>query len=360
MENFSVRPSARIITLDYLRGLAALGIMVYHHSLWMGYTFTSETFLGKVGFYGVSIFYILSGLTLFSVYSAKMNFDRASLIDFYVKRVFRILPLLWLTIFVTLVLRQAWPNPVVLILNLTGLFGVVKWDAYIGTGVWSIGNEICFYLFFPLAIFAARRSGQLLLLLVLITFSVYVAFAFFIIDRQGTIVDQWSLYINPLNQLFLFIAGVALGHFFNRSRILYAHFFLIAALVVFVLYPVSGNTINLVTGVDRLGLTAVAIIICLLFYKLEAANIPAIIGRPLQILGEISYSVYLLHPIVFKIYTIINDRVFEIPVVFRAGISMVTTLLISYLVYEKFEKYFMNIGRQVSAKFQLFRITWLK
>ena len=148
----------RLYNLDYLRGFAALGIMVYHYCSWglKGiYSFHAETFLGRVGVYGVSIFYVLSGLTLYYVYYHKMKPGAKDVKDFFVKRLFRIFPLLWLATILTIITRfptDGMPGPYILFINFTGLFGFIDWTEAIGTGVWSIGNELVFYIFFPIFI----------------------------------------------------------------------------------------------------------------------------------------------------------------------------------------------------------------
>lgn len=63
----------RLYNLDYLRGFAAFGIMIYHYSSWSLGNFTADSFMGRIGVYGVSVFYVLSGLTLFYVYKNKMK-----------------------------------------------------------------------------------------------------------------------------------------------------------------------------------------------------------------------------------------------------------------------------------------------
>jgi exopolysaccharide production protein ExoZ len=55
---------ARYLSLDILRGLSALGIMIYHYLGWILGHFGASNTLGRFGVYGVSIFYILSGLTM--------------------------------------------------------------------------------------------------------------------------------------------------------------------------------------------------------------------------------------------------------------------------------------------------------
>lgn len=63
-----MKQSGRLHNLDYLRGLAASGIMIYHYSMWTNGHADIDSFICRVGVYGVSIFYVLSGLTLFVVY----------------------------------------------------------------------------------------------------------------------------------------------------------------------------------------------------------------------------------------------------------------------------------------------------
>src|SRR3954462_8492593 len=100
----------RLYTLDYLRGLSAFGIMIYHCLTWTYGAFPAHTFMGKWGIYGVSIFYILSGLTLFDVYFKRMEPSFNDLKDFYLKRLFRIFPLLWLVIILTIVISGVMPG----------------------------------------------------------------------------------------------------------------------------------------------------------------------------------------------------------------------------------------------------------
>ncbi|MCB0760440.1 MAG: acyltransferase family protein, partial [Flavobacteriales bacterium] len=73
----------RLYNLDYLRGLAAFGIMIYHYLTWTLGKFSADDFLGRLGVYGVSVFYVLSGLTLYYVYFHKMQPTRQELVSFF-------------------------------------------------------------------------------------------------------------------------------------------------------------------------------------------------------------------------------------------------------------------------------------
>jgi len=336
----------RLHNLDYLRGIAAFGIMIYHYLTWAVGTFPAETFLGRVGLYGVAIFYVLSGLTLFHVYFNSMNEGRTSVRNFFVKRTFRIFPLLWIITITAIVVYRKMPNLIDLFLNLTGLFGFVKWDAYLTTGAWSIGNELVFYALFPLIVLAARNGKALLLTFTAALFVPYAYFAFVGLSPNESLVVQWSTYINPLNQAFLFIAGFAVGYFLRvrhvSQRIAWGA--AVASITVFILWPAMGDTITLITGVNRMVFTLSCIVLCVAAYKITL-SLPRILHAPLSTLGEASYSLYLIHPIVWGGVTFLLAPF--LPPLARVVIAILLSLVASYICYRYFEKYFISLGTRV-------------
>lgn len=356
----SIKQTNRVKTLDYLRGLAAFGIMIYHYSSWTFGRFSSDTVMERVGIYGVSIFYVLSGLTLFHVYFNKLKPDIRTLKAFYIKRFFRIFPLLWVVTILTILLSRKIPDAVTLFLNFTGLFGLVKWDAYLGTGVWSIGNELVFYLFFPVMVFLTKKRISLFYVLALTLLLIYLFFAFHILDNSYQLSTQWTNYINPLNQVFLFLSGYLIGFFFSKStfpRFLNTSMLICAALA-FVLYPVEGGNINLVVGYPRVVFTLICCVVCLSCYKLFI-SLPPLIDRFLTIFGEASYSIYLLHPIVWSVtglsLSFVTKYLFFVPKnLIQFPVSIILTLVGSYWLYLKFEKIFMRKGREIAQRITLY------
>ncbi len=85
----------RVESLDYLRGLMAISVMLYHYGYYSGILLDSSSLLGKLGIYAVSIFYILSGLSLAIVYKNKIT-STSDICNFWIKRICRIAPLFWL------------------------------------------------------------------------------------------------------------------------------------------------------------------------------------------------------------------------------------------------------------------------
>jgi peptidoglycan/LPS O-acetylase OafA/YrhL len=339
----------RLYNLDYLRGLAAFGIMIYHYLSWTLGKFSADTFMGRLGIYGVSIFYVLSGLTLYYVYYDKMKPSKEDIVSFFKKRIFRIFPLLWLVTIVAIILSKKSPDFYSLFLNLSGLFGFIKWDTYFSVGVWSIGNELVFYAFFPFFILFSKSYKPLMALLAITILGLYLYFAFNKLNQDLTLSEQWRNYVNPLNQVFLFLGGFLIGRFLHNVKIKNSIIItlLLLGLSLFIFYPVTGDTINLVTGVNRLIFTACCFLICISFYKMTF-TLPKFIHKPLTLLGEASYSVYLLHPIVYSVtgiaLTISSKYLFHFPESVRRIISVISTLIISYFVYQRFEKHFMKLG----------------
>ncbi len=340
----------RLYNLDYLRGLSAFGIMVYHYMGWAGGSFTSESFLGRLGVYGVSIFYVLSGLTLYYVYHKRMEPSKKQLITFAKKRFYRIFPLLWLATLITIILSRQFPNISDLTLNLTGLFGLFHWDGYFATGAWSIGNELVFYIFFPVFILLKNKSRIAFILLSILITITYLYFAYIIFDINQPLSEQWRNYVNPLNQLLLFLGGFLIGMNFKDVNIgmVTNLLLLICGLSIFIFYPSAGDLILLVTGNNRIIFTISCFMICLSFYKLNY-KLPEIFDKPLTMLGEASYSVYLLHPIVYSIisigFSILEKYLYHFPIYILVISSILITLGISYIVYEKFEKFFMEMSK---------------
>lgn len=344
----------RLYNLDYLRGAAAFGIMIYHYFTWVYGVYGSETFLGRLGLYGVSIFYVLSGLTLYFVYFKRMEATAPSVRDFFIKRAFRIMPLLWLAISLTYLVNTSLPKlNTVFWLNITGLFGIIDCNISIARGGWSIGNEIAFYLFFPFFVILSKWYKVAFYFLCAAILTLFVWFAFYYINSAATVVEEWPKYINPLNQVFLFLSGYLLGYFFHKTNISNTTCVIILALSVlcFIYIPVHGDRVKLITGYNRLLFSLFCIAVCFSLYKFKG-SVPVVVHKPLAVLGETSYSVYLLHPIVFAFFTravrYTSKRFFELPDWSVIAISIPCTLAVSYLVYQTFEKYFMRKGKEVS------------
>jgi exopolysaccharide production protein ExoZ len=340
----------RLHGLDYLRGLSAFGIMLYHCSSWTLGPQPASSLLGKIGIYGVATFYILSGTTLGYVYQSTLQPNVSDLWTFYKRRIYRIFPLLWLATLASIVLSKHAPNKVDLFLNLTGLFGLFKWNTYFATGAWSIGNELTFYLVFPIAIFLCKYSRIGFGLLLVTALGLFVYFAYQLLNQGLPLAGQWQTYTNPLNQVFLFLAGLAISTLVNpnKSKLSFCLSAIILGGLLFWLIPVQGNAIQLVTDSKRILFGVACILICGGFFRATYAT--SWLEKLLAQLGQSSYSLYLLHPIVYAVvkaaFLLAAKRGIPIAPHLTIIITVLASLLVSYFSYIYFEKYFINISHR--------------
>jgi exopolysaccharide production protein ExoZ len=111
-----------------------------------------------------------------------------------------------------------------------------------------------------------------------------------------------------------------------------------------VLYPLP-DRVHLATGFTRVIYSCSAMALTLGFYRLK---IPLVSGplKGLSFLGKVSYSVYLLHPIVFFLGAyLVNRRLYPLSYIL---VSMIATFFVSWIVYEQFEKRFIGLGKKWS------------
>lgn len=332
----------RIIGLDWLRGLCALSIMLYHFG--GGSRFI---LLNKLSVYGVSIFFILSGLSMAVVYHNFIKDIRTSLV-FFIKRLFRIIPLYLIVCLLYLI-----PNLYLtgsfdwykFLINITTLFSFIDINNYIAIGAWSIGNEMVYYLFTPLIIFIFNTKkivGNFVYFIILI---VGMYFAFIKLNSHISLSEQWITYINPFNNFFLFTTGIFMYYNFQEVKI--THKLILPLLVtfgvVFALIPFE-NQILITTNWERIVYCTLSAIIVFLFYKIEIKRV-SYWGFLLEKLGIATYGIYLLHPIVRKYVCYFTDSSLVI-----IPSSIVITIFIALVSYYYYEVKIMDYGKILTKK----------
>ena len=348
----------RIESLDHLRGLMALSVMTYHYVSWGSGQPGSGSVLGKLGVYAVAIFYVLSGLSLSLVYADKLT-GGADIIGFWWKRVFRIFPLYYLVVTVSLALsffssvihgdHYSFPWRAA-VLNYSLLFGFISPSTYLSTGAWSIGNEMVFYSIFPLLLYFSRWAASLVWLALAFSVAAGMYFAFYVLSPGTPIETQWNSYINPFNQLFLFLSGVAIGMYLRPStmqakRLLFAAVGLLCVMV-FVFVPAYGDEIVIASGVRRVVLAGAAVIFVSCVF-VASFSFKGMAGKFLGFLGEGCYSIYLLHPLVAVPFAFIFSR-YHARIGYAYVIAFAATLLLSRITYRYLEHPMIVLGRRVS------------
>ncbi|MEY9332931.1 exopolysaccharide production protein ExoZ [Pseudomonas protegens] len=346
--------TSRIETLDWQRGMLALSIMAYHLYSWHINTAQADTLIGRLGIYGVSMFFILSGLSMAIAYN-KLEIGLKSSAIFFIRRIFRIWPILWVAIILVtaaeILSKQEVSDPYKIFLNLTTLFGFLDPSAYINTGAWSIGNEIVYYSLTPAIIFIYKKKVWLGNLLLSASIIIGGLFATLLISPNIELSSQWSSYINPFNNLFFYISGFAIYYNTkrNQSSTLLPTTLIAISICTLILYPATGDQANIVTNFNRIIFSLASLLMVFGFFKLRA-NLPKIISFPLEKLGTITYGVYLLHPIVNLAFTAINSKLGIISATYcKIFIISGLTIVLALASYEIIEKPMIKLGKRLTA-----------
>jgi peptidoglycan/LPS O-acetylase OafA/YrhL len=338
----------RIESLDWLRGLTALSIMLHHMNRWFLTPLDSSTALGRLGVYGVSIFFILSGLSMAIVYNSFIK-DIKTSIDFFIRRIFRIWPLFWLVCIIVII--HQYSNGVyyswkLLFINFTTLFGFLRPTQGIASGSWSIGNEIVYYALTPILIYYYNLKRWIGNALLFMSFLIGMYFAFHLIDAKSNLSHEWKTYVNPFNNLFLYVMGI--GMYYNlkdfkiRTGINVA--ILLVACLLFSFLPTKDDLIDVVVGFNRLIFVFLSFVIVFCFYKMEI-KLPKLLSRSLETLGIATYGVYLLHPVVYiGVSALLLTNVY-----LNFGLVSIVTIITAVFLYNFFEIKFIKSGKALTT-----------
>jgi peptidoglycan/LPS O-acetylase OafA/YrhL len=339
--------TGKIDSLTGLRGFAALWVALFHFS---SYPDIGAIVLGAIvfhGFWGVDIFFVLSGLVLSINYAprfASRSFDWAAFGSFLGKRVARIYPLhlaTFLLVFACWKLAMYTGQRFPLAENnnrwteLCNLLMIHAWGivpSSFNAPSWSVSAEWFAYLFvFPLCAMGLwKRSTLFCLALVSVLWIAFVAYVFRYYSGLLVLVTADGI----LRIIPEFSAGYVLYRLTNGQRARsgswwaiggFATLFTLAYLpdaAFFVLLPAI---MLLLFGLYCGGLWVEAIF----------AN------RTAVFLGEISYSIYMVHIIVAAV----GNHLFRLagiaPTVAHAvlmlAVETLLTLGLSYLVYRCIE-----------------------
>ena len=306
----------KILTLESLRGIAALCVALYH------YPSTSFLFFPN-GHYAVYFFFILSGFVISLNYSDKIITFK-DLINFQIKRFYRLYPLHFFTLFLVLFVQickyffisdgsldylsnnSHWYSFKNFIGNLFLIQAVFN-DFYIFSwnGVsWSISTEFYTYFIFGFLFFIVKKYK----------FLIIIAFSYIIYNNDFF---NGTRYLN--NLFYLCIYNFSLGYFcyclykiinFRLNNI-------VTILFLIILLIVKVNYQSIFYQNKEFFFFLIILFVALLnknnfFFKLLHLKF-------LVFLGSISYSFYLIHQI--TIYLFIQFCKFVIKINFIKNID---------------------------------------
>lgn len=321
----------RLYSLDMFRGIAIILVILSH--LGSIYDLNHSTALG-VGRYGVVLFYIVSGFTIFYVLTIRdRNTD--SFLIFYKHRFFRIAPLFYFLLLLIFIFHDNYSFSSFLFV------GYADYDNFnqLLHVEWSIYVEVLFYLIAPLVFFNTRLKTFHLLLMFLLLSILYrsIFYQHFFVDSAQK--EFW--FFNPINFLYTFFIGAWLYQLIERAEAIkpiQILAFLFTTLVLIAMTKVILTDNFFMVG-DYLFSALFSLIIYIKFKFFSLFRL-----RLIEFIGLISYSLYLWHFLVFKaLAKIALFGIWYIDVL----LGILTVITISILSYFFIEKPGIKLGKVI-------------
>ncbi|EMW4538926.1 acyltransferase [Salmonella enterica] len=357
----------KLTSLQALRGVAAISVMLFHYRFSLragdnsGTTIWDSLF--SWGIIGVDVFFVISGFIMF--YTTQ-NYRQgiASTKHFLLNRAIRIVPLYYFGLLIAFLFGGAmstfhYPSKVqTLISALTFTVNNISVkphyinDAGMYNIRWTLNYEIYFYIVFAVCLLMKHRILALACWGCIVTFIIPSIAGFApTISVQGYAFQTPTIAFltNPL--LLEFLIGVFAGYIYIqfKKHILSTKLPIISIIIAFCLlaYIIYGIYSNRIVALN-LGSTAI-IGFFVLFLTLGESILNPYIPRALIYIGDISFSLYLLHnPIIIAVKKLIGP-IGESATrgIFVVIVAMLLSVLISHLTHKYIE---ISLTRKLKSK----------
>ncbi len=330
MELTVTRP--RLPAITSIRFFAALHVVIFHlHAIRVAAGPQWYQNFASIGYVGVSLFFVLSGFILVYTYAGRDTspraFWRARFARVYPAYIFSLIVTLPFFIFVLFFMPMqsggnmemfAWPkhHPLAAFLLVPALLqswipgAALAWNSV----AWSLSVEAFFYLIFPaLIVLLLRRHNSTLMQLILACWAVSLAITMgysMLNPDHAALIDDNSLGLfwlnvvkfNPLARLPEFLMGACCGFLFLRQSIdrKWATPLAASGLVSFI--AVVSFRSHIPYAVIHSGLLAPAFAAMIYGIALRPSWARVLEFKPLVLLGDASYSLYLLHSVVLPMF----------------------------------------------------------
>lgn len=293
----------QIVALDSIRGLAALAIVTSHTWIWLApesspllERFPNVSRLGEA----VAVFCVLSGFVVYRSLGHTGLTGAADLAWYLKRRFFRIYPLFFLTTTFSFLFIDSLPKDYLqTFFSELLLFHLWGHPSVTNPPSWSIHLEIMFYLLVPL-FFVVSRSHPMRWTLAVLLATTFIGFPE-TLPREIMLLKYFALGmllvdILPLTERLTFLSkwytlaicfGIALLLF--RTDLLSLPFNQLTALIGIQATLHNDMGYSLSTGIAAF---------LFLFVLLKWRPLQVLFSLlPLRILGVVSYSIYLTHPL---------------------------------------------------------------
>lgn len=280
----ATKPSPRLVELDSLRGLAAVGVMLFHYTTrfdeLFGHT-VPPALQVPLGKYGVNMFFIISGFVIFMTLARTVK-----VLDFVVSRFSRLFPAFWAAIIVSFLLTHllAVPGRTVTLetaaLNFMMIHGMFKIPDVDGV-YWTLEIELIFYAL-AFLLFIARQTARVHWALgMLIALRLAAHFAS---PLAGVHISWTFSHLLILPQIAWFACGIMIYRRITHADQSPLRDWLVVGLAMLQLTLVDGPWVGLLCAV-----------LTTLIWAAAAGRLRILQGSILVWLGSISYTLYLLH-----------------------------------------------------------------
>jgi peptidoglycan/LPS O-acetylase OafA/YrhL len=344
---------------DGLRGLAALWVVFYHlfhgdHvtqlSKYIGHSLSAIIF--EYGNLGVPIFFVLSGFVM-AVTTNKKIMGASQSAKFMLRRFMRLSPPYYFGIIVTLILLYvkarfieptlSFPDMKAIVAHvfyLQGFLGINQ----INVVYWTLCYEIQFYLVFSVVIYWASRfkqdSPSNFFMLVFTTMPGLLWLG--LVSESNPLQFYVSHHLIFINYWYAFSAGAIVGWSTTRQHIVNFEKYL----MIFYIATIAIGYIKWDAFAVTAGLTAMVLHLALYKNKMNTwLNF-----KPLQTLGVISYSLYLIHNNVLGIVARLVRKFLAIGIVTDVIVAMLcilACLMFAFLMYFYIEKPVIKLSQKI-------------
>lgn len=351
LENYATR---QFHSLDALRSILALSVAIGHLLFWTN----TNKYYPSAFVLSVDFFFVLSGFVIANSFYKSTSREKW-MIAFPVRRFFRLFPLYYFSMFVSLSFFLLFKKlsishsgisealPILLLFQMIGTYPI-SLGIFDGTAAgigWAVSVEywICIIIFTVLYIIKKNTA------LIFLTFFIFTVISLQIILMYSP--DQFaahykSAFLLPVGA-YRGITGFSIGILFYALRDKFDNFeyaglmeIVVTSVIIFIFTPYTYNKSSLFIFPVLAG----ALIFSFSYQRGPISKL--LTGNKMVRFGEFSYGIYLMHPPI--LFLVINFNLsINMPLII---VYSLICIIVSAICYRAIEKPFMIIGTRISNR----------